>query len=91
MASTAHGTLTPDVVSYVTVNTGRHGVVVLNRSMVGAIWVRLDGQDPTPAQPGTYVVLGARDFPIRSRGIHDATTTVAMLSSDALDYTVEAI
>lgn len=90
MAATAHGTLTADQVTTVTVQWSRTGVVVVNASLAGVIWVRLDGQDPTPYGPDTFAVYGARDFPL-PRNDTRTSTTVKLLSDQARKYTVEAI
>lgn len=89
MASTAHGTLVANVVSTVTVFSGQRGVVVVNRTLDGgAIWARIDGIAPTVAGADSYVVLGAREFPLRDR-YYDVT--VKLLSATARDFTVEAM
>lgn len=84
MAQTAHGTLTAGQVTEVTVQVGWSGLEIVNRSMHGAIWVRFDGVDPTPAAADSYCVLGARSFSRRG------TVTVRMVSTADLDYSVEA-
>lgn len=67
------------------------GIWVINRSQSGQIWVRLDGEDPTVAGDDCYVVLGARFFPNPKARGGDAgeAVTVKLISSAALDYTVE--
>lgn len=87
MASTAHGTLTANTVKTVTVDPGWAGIVVVNRSMTGVIWVRLDGTNPAIEAADSYAVFGARSFRLGKR---NAPVTVKMLSADALKYTVEA-
>lgn len=89
MADTAHGTLTPGVIAAVTIEAGRGGIVAVNRTMTGTIWVRLDGIDPVPAAEDTYAVPGAREFPLARRQ-QETTVDVRMISDDALDYSVEA-
>jgi hypothetical protein len=86
MAATAHGTLTADAVSTVTIRPGRNGIEVINRSLTGTLWVRVDGGTPTVAGADTYAVLGARSFSPKR-----PTMTVKLISADALDFSVEAI
>lgn len=90
MAATAHGTLTANSVTTVTVQWARTGVVVVNAAQTGVIWVRLDGEDPVPNAPDTYAVYGARDFPLARRGT-PTSTAVKLLSDAARAYSVEAI
>lgn len=87
MAVAAHGTLSANQVTTVTVTPGPHGITVTNRSMAGEIWVRVDGHDPAVAGPDTFVVLGTRTFPQRQRG---APLTVKLLATEARAYSVEA-
>lgn len=86
MAATAHGTLTANAVTSVTLDADTDGIQVVNRSQTGAIWVRVDGSAPTVGGANSYVVLGARSFTIRRRG----SLTIKLISDEALDYTVEA-
>lgn len=86
MAATAHGYLTADEVTTVTVDARSAGIEVINRSPPGAIWVRFDGQDPEIAGPGSYVVLGARLFEPGRRG----AVTVKLISDADRAYSVEA-
>lgn len=90
MAATAHGTLTANQVATVTVDWTSGGVVVVNVAQSGAIWVRLDGQNPVPYAAGSYAVYGARDFPLR-RHSASTSTTVKLISDAARAYSVEAI
>lgn len=87
MPSTTHGTLTPNVVATATVDPGWIGIVVVNRTGSGVIWVRIDGQDPAPMGENSYAVLGVRSFMLRRR---NQPVTVRMIAGTALDYTVEA-
>lgn len=91
MASTAHGTLTANTVTSVSITPGSGGVVVVNRDQAGAIWVRIDGQDPTLFGANSYVILGAREFPMSRRQIQNGDVVVKMLSDAARTYSVEAI
>lgn len=86
MAVTAHGTLTANVVSTVTLDEGYAAFEIVNRDQAGAIWVRFDGTDPVIAAAGTFVVLGARSFSWKRRG----TITVKLISDAARAYSVEA-
>lgn len=89
MAATAHGTLTANQITEVTVTSGGGGVVVVNRTPDGGVmWVRVDGEDPVPAGEDTYVVLGAREFPLRTRY---RPVTVKMVSDSVRAYSVEAM
>lgn len=91
MAATAHGVLTADEVTTVEIDAGNHGLVVVNRSLEGTIWVRIDGEDPQVAGAGSYAVLGARDFAVPRRLVRRGAVTVKLLSDAARAYTVEAI
>jgi hypothetical protein len=86
VAATAHGTLTANTVTSVTVTADTDGLQVVNRSKTGAIWVRIDGGTPAVAGADSFVVLGVRSFSIRIKG----ALTVKLISDDALDYSVEA-
>lgn len=88
MALTAKsGTLTPSTVATVTVLNCFPGLNIVNRSGSGTIWVRLDGQDPTVAGDNCFPVLGVRYFSIPSTNADKVT--VKLISTAALDYTVE--
>lgn len=91
MASTAHGVLTANVVTTLSIDAGNGGLVVVNRSLEGVIWVRIDGQDPQIAGEGTYAVFGARDFPISRYRLRSGPIIVKLISDTARAYTVEAI
>jgi hypothetical protein len=89
MAATAHGGLTANTVKSVLVECGRNGIVVVNRAQRGVIWVRIDGVDPVPETPGTYAVLGAREFDL-TRSDTYYPLDVRMVADTELTYTVEA-
>lgn len=91
MASTQHGTLTADAVTTVTLRPGEEGIVVVNRDLAGAIWVRIDGQDPQIGGADSYVVLGAREFPLSRMTIQKQTITIKLISDSDRSFTVEAI
>ncbi len=86
MANAKSGTLTISTVATVTVTADGLGIQVVNRTQTGVIWVRLDGVDPVAAADDCYAVLGVRHFLTRTGAIQ-----VRMLSTDALDYTVEGL
>lgn len=89
MASTAHGALAANVVTTVTLTSGQKGIVVVNRTLDGGvIWARVDGVAPTVAGADSYVVLGAREFPVRD---HFTAVTVKLLSTTVRDFSVEAM
>ncbi len=88
MASTAHGVLSANTVTSVTVDSGWGGIVVINRAQEGIIWCRVDGGTPAVAGADSYAVLGAREFPMRRRG---EAVTVKMLTDDVRAYSVEAV
>jgi len=90
MATTAHGTLNANEVASVAVESGRGGIVIVNRQQSGVIWVRLDGVDPQPEQPDTFAVYGAREFPVQSRRNQVIELDVRMLTDEAKQYSVEA-
>lgn len=89
MASTAHGTLTANVVTTVVVTPGWQGIEVVNRANQGVIWVRIDGADPVPEADDSYAVLGARQFPIRRDGTADPIS-VKLISDAGRGFSVEA-
>ncbi len=93
MASTAHGTLSPNQVAEVDVRPGRDGIVVLNRSGEGAIWIRIDGEDPVVGAPDTYVCIGSRQFPISRSDLINSNgdLSVRLISTAATAYSVEAV
>lgn len=90
MAATAHGTLTASTVKSVSVESGRGGVVIVNRQQTGVIWVRLDGVDPVAEGPGTFAVFATREFPASLRTRQVVAVEVRMLADAALKYSVEA-
>lgn len=83
------GTLTGGAVTTVSITHHNNAVEVVNRTQTGAIWVRVDGTNPTVAGDDCYVVLGARRIPVPGPDITAAD--VRLISADALDYTVEAV
>lgn len=87
------GTLVADAVTTVTItDTWPGGIEVVNRSQTGQIWVRLDGVAPTVAGDDCFLVMGARYFDPPGPGIagsNTENTVVKLISSAALDYTVE--
>lgn len=92
MAATAHGTLTANEVHALDLDAGLKGFVIVNRSLEGEIWVRLDGEDPAPYAAGSYVVMGARDFPVRRRSnAADVTYTIKLVSDADREFSVEAV
>jgi hypothetical protein len=93
MPNTSHGALTAGQVKRVAVTPGADGIVVVNRSGTGAIWVRFDGTDPQVGGDDTYVVLGSRQFPVDRRSLQriGAALTVRLLAEAATNYSVEAV
>jgi len=91
VASTVHGTLTANAVATVTVDPGMGGIVVVNRDQTGAIWVRTDGIAPTVGGAGSYVVLGAREFPMSRAEVRKGAVTVKLISEAGRAYSVEAV
>ncbi len=91
MPSTSHGVLTANQVSTLTIDPGIGGLVIVNRSLEGAIWARIDGQNPVAGAPDSYVILGAREFPLSRRVLQAGAVTVKLISDSARAYTVEAI
>lgn len=89
MASTAHGGLTANTVERIEVDSGRGGIVVVNRAQEGVIWVRIDGTDPEPEGEDSYAVFGAREFPLTRRQ-QSSTIDVRMISDADRTFTVEA-
>lgn len=80
------GTLTPGVVKTEIVRIDQSmGAAVVNRSMTGTIWIRVDGIDPaTSPLDNCFPVMAVRNIQGRSDSIE-----VRMISTQALDYTVE--
>lgn len=91
LLKTAHGTLTAGTVTTVSIVPGEEGVVIVNRDLDGEIWVRLDNVDPAVGQDGSYVVIGAREFPMARREILKGQTNVRMISDASRAFSVEAI
>lgn len=91
MPKTAHGTLTANTVTTVQIVPGEEGIVVLNRDLEGSVWVRIDGQDPVIGAADSYVVLGAREFPMSRKEINKQIVTVKLIADDGRTFSVEAI
>lgn len=91
MAKTTHGTLTANTVSSVSIVPGSEGIVVVNRDMTGTIWVRIDGSDPQVGGDGSYVVIGAREFPMSLTEVRKGSVNVRMVADAARKFSVEAI
>lgn len=74
----------------ITVHIARHGgkLTVINRSSVGAIWVRNDGDDPVVEGENCFPVLpmGQRDFDVASPAAEPAQ--IKLIADGALDYSV---
>lgn len=80
------GTLAVNTVTPVTITDAYPGVLIVNRTGSGAIWVRLDGVDPTVAGVNCFPVQTARSFGIDPG---QRPTVVKLIANAALDYTVE--
>lgn len=91
MASTVHGALAANTVTTVTLRPGNQGLIVINRDMAGEIYVRVDGQDPQILGADSYVVLGARYFPLPRTVIQQQLITIKLIASVARNYSVEAV
>lgn len=91
MASTEHGTLTANEVTTKIIRPGDEGIVVVNRDLEGELWVRIDGQDPGIGAPDSYVVIGAREFPLPRRIISKQEITVKLIADAGRSFSVEAI
>jgi hypothetical protein len=91
MASTAHGTLTGNEVTTVTIRPGDEGIVVVNRDLEGEMWVRVDGENPGIGAPDSYVVIGARQFPLPRRIIAKQAITVKLIADAGRAFSVEAV
>lgn len=89
MAYTSHGGLTANQVKTLTLDSGRGGIVIVNRAQEGVIWARIDGQDPTPEGPDSYAVFGAREFSL-SRNQQNFPIVVKLLTDADRTYSVEA-
>lgn len=90
---TSHGTLTAGTAKQVSVTPGTEGIVIVNRSDEGYIWVRFDGTNPEPFGDDSYIVIGSRQFPLDRRSLQRAAAglDVRLISQHALDYSVEAV
>lgn len=91
LTKTAHGTLTAGSVTTVTIVPGEEGIVVVNRDLDGELWVRLDNQDPAVGQAGSYVVIGARVFPMARPDVRKGITNVRLIADADRAYSVEAV
>ncbi len=91
MASTTHGILSANQVASVSITPGEEGIVVVNRTLSGEIWVRIDGTDPQIGADGSYVVIGAREFPLGRAAVRKGTVNVRLLSDAVRQFSVEAI
>lgn len=89
MATTAHGTLTAGEITTLDVEAGRHGIVVVNPSQDGTLWLTINGDDPEPFGENTYACYGVREFPLSYADWGD-TFTVKLTADAALAYSVEA-
>lgn len=85
----AHGSLTANQITTVSITPGPDGLDVVNRSQTGVIWVTIDGTDPVIETAGTYACVGVRTFSMSIA--HQRTVTVKMISDSALKYSVEGI
>jgi hypothetical protein len=91
MAKTTHGTLSANSVASVSITPGYEGIVVVNRTLSGEIWVRIDGVDPGVGADGSYVVIGAREFPMSLSDVRKGTINVRLVSDAVRQFSVEAI
>ncbi len=91
MPAASHGVLTPDQITSVQVDAGPDGVVVVNRSLTGTIWVTVDGSDPDDSAANSFSVLGARDFQFSRYRRQSGPIVVKLIAGEALAYSVEAI
>ncbi len=90
MARSKHGTLVANTVTSLDITQHGGHLEIVNRSGTGEIFVRFDGVDPVVLADDTFVVVGARRFPIENLGISDVTTVnVRLISTAALKYSVE--
>jgi hypothetical protein len=91
MAKSTHGTLSANTVASVSITPGSEGIVVVNRTLSGEIWVRIDGVDPQIAGDGSYVVIGAREFPMSLTDVRKGTVNVRLISDAVRQFSAEAI
>lgn len=90
MAKSKHGTLVANTVASVAITDHGGHLEIVNRSGTGEIWARFDGTNPVAEADDTFVIVGARRFPIVNLAITDVTTvTVKLISTAALKYSVE--
>jgi hypothetical protein len=89
MARTAHGTLTPNVVTTVTLDD--FGVVeVLNRNGIGEIFFTVDGVTPVVGAADTEVLPAALSS-LEVASLASGATTVRLISSSAATYSVRGV
>lgn len=91
MARSTHGTLAAGVVTTVTITPGEEGIVIVNRDLTGTIWARIDGQAPAVEADGSYVIIGAREFPMSRTQVGLGAVTVKLLSDAVRKFSVEAV
>jgi hypothetical protein len=87
MARIAHGTLTPNTVATVTLDSDFGSVEVLNRNGVAEIYFTVDGAVPTVGGADTEVLpaaLGSVDV----ASIASGPTVVKLISTGAATYSV---
>ncbi len=90
MAKTKSGTLTPNTAVAVPITNHGGSLEIVNRSSSGEIWIRVDGTPAVVEADDNYVVLGygARRLPVTA--LATQTATASLISTEALEYTVEA-
>lgn len=91
MAKTQTGRLTPGVVAAAAIDDPGGVVEVVNLGSA-PIWVRVDGPDPYPGAPDSYVVLPDSTRSFRVSNVKSRTTTVKLITDAYLGaYTVQGV
>jgi hypothetical protein len=86
MPRTSHGVTVANVVSTAVIDAGLSVLTIVNRQQAGTLFVTVDGSTPTIGGAGTYSVMGTR---LLSAPGPYASTTVQLISSTAVAYSVE--
>ena len=91
MATAKTATLTPDVVTAVTIDVAQYGeknsLVVINQTGTGVIWARIDGTDPTVKGDSCFPIFDKRVFTVNDG---DGSAVIKLIASTAIEFTVEA-
>lgn len=85
MSKILHGTLTPSVVTTLTVDAFCQQISIVNRTQAGTIWFTVDGSTPSAGGADVFPCLGSRPVAVP---LLTAASTVKLFSTVAADYSV---